>query len=172
MIYFDIDGVLSDSDGYLKTCDPRALDDTHLLFKTICKYYKTAFLEPKPLVDLSFLETVGDFTLLTALPNRDNIDSFTEDTDTIMQVLTNNKRKWVQKHIGECKLEIVNNARDKVKFCQPGDILVDDNKKTGANWQAKGGTWFPSIAAFLSGESKVSKNVPVADSQFIKEVLW
>ena len=171
MIYFDIDGVLSDSDGYLLTCDPRALDGTHLLFKTICRNYKTAFLNPEPLVNLDFLKEIEEFTLLTALPNRDNIDSFTEDIDNIMQVLTSNKRRWVAKHIGECNLEIVDNARDKVKFCRSGDVLVDDNKKTGAKWESAGGIWYPSIEAFLAGDKKV-KTTTTNDDLFVKEVLW
>ena len=169
MIYFDIDGVLSDSDGYLKTCDPRALDDTHLLFKTIYKYHQTAFLESKPLVDLSFFKELDDFTLLTALPNKDNIGSFTDDPESVLQIITSNKRKWVSKYIGDCKLEIVDNARDKVKYCKPGDILVDDNKKTGDSWKSKGGIWYPSVEAFLNGGEKA----PEISGPIYQEVdLW
>lgn len=153
MIYVDIDGVLADSDGLLETLDPQALKDTHRLFKAIYKYSDKAFKESKPLVDLSFLKDLPDFTLLTALPNSRNIDSFTVDeaeTKVIMERLTNNKKEWVKNNIGDCKLIILELRTDKSKFCQSSeDILIDDNKDTGKKWKAAGGIYFSSVKEFL-----------------------
>lgn len=162
MIYIDIDGVLADSDGYLQTKDSRAMDDTHLLFKTIYKYHKTVFKESNPLVDLSFLIELDDFMLLSALPNRQNIDSFcaTEaETNKVMYTLEENKKDWINKNIGpNCKFAIVSATTDKIKYCLSAeDILIDDNKKTGKRWQEKGGKWFPSVEKFLSGDSSSKK---------------
>lgn len=150
MIYIDIDGVLADSDGYLKTQNPEALKDTHTLFKTIYKYHETAFKESQPLVDLKFLEKLSDFTLLTAMPNKSNIDSFTDDIDSVMNIIENNKREWVKKHIGDCKLIILYQRTDKSKFCKCNqDVLIDDNKDTGKRWKTKGGLYYSSVAEFL-----------------------
>lgn len=44
MIYIDIDGVLADTDAFIFSKDLRAENDTHLLFKTIYKYYKEMFV--------------------------------------------------------------------------------------------------------------------------------
>lgn len=158
MIYIDIDGVLADSDGYLQTKDSRAMDDTHLLFKTIYKYHETVFKDSKPLVDLDFLKNIGDFMLLSALPNRQNIDSFcaTEaETNKVMFTLEENKKDWIKRNISpECKFAIVGATTDKIRYCLSSeDILIDDNKKTGKRWQEKGGKWFSSVKSFLSGDS-------------------
>ena len=177
MIYVDIDGVLADSDGYLEQCEPRALKDTHLLFKTIYKYHKTVFKESKPLVDLNFLKDLDDFCLLTALPNKANIDSFCENVDEVMSVLENNKKDWVNRYIGDCKLRIVSSTTDKLKYCVTSDdILIDDNKKTGKRWQEKGGRWFPSVEAFLKRDTNMlttkKASVKVSVDAGFKADLW
>lgn len=154
MIYIDIDGVLADSDGFLATLDPQALKDTHRLFKTIYKNYTRVFKESKPLVDLSFLKNLKEFTLLTALPNSRNIDSFAVDeveTKSIMKTLEDNKKQWVAQHIGDCNLIILELRADKSKFCKSkDDILIDDNKDTGKRWKAAGGRYFSNVAEYLN----------------------
>lgn len=160
MIYIDIDGVLADSDGYLESIDPEALKDTHKLFKTIYKNHKTVFLNSLPLVDLEFLKDLDDFTLLTALPNKQNIGSFTDDADEVLNVLSRNKEAWVKKHIGDCKLIIVENRTDKVKYCKsPSDILIDDSTSTGKKWKEKGGVHFLSVKDFLC--SNYDRNIQI-----------
>ena len=171
MIYIDIDGVLADSDGYLKSLNAKALDDTHLLFKTIYKNYNNVFRYSKPLIDLNELKELEQFTLLSALPNKSNIDSFTEDgenVDAIMTTLEENKKFWIAENIGECNYKIVNGGAEKSKFCQsPDDILIDDSSSNGKKWQAKGGKWYPSFEAFKKASIKV-KNTKTLE----KAELW
>ena len=163
MIYIDIDGVLADSDGYLQECRPDALKDTHTLFKTIYTYADTVFKCSKPLVDLSFLNDLEDFALLTALPNKQNIDSFCDNVDSVMCLLENNKREWVKEYIGDCKLYIVSSTTDKLKHClSSNDILIDDNKKTGKRWQEKGGIWFSVVKSFLWNYKTLKNETRVA----------
>ena len=121
MLYIDIDGVLADSDGYLKTLDPRVATDTHIMFKTFARNADKVFLNSKPLVDLSVLKTFPEFKLLSALPNRSNIDSFCStdmETELIFSKFVGNKEAWVQQHIGDCELIIVSAAADKAKYCK------------------------------------------------------
>ena len=156
MIYIDIDGVLADSDGYLNSLDKNALKDTHTLFKTIYKNRETVFKCSKPLVNLDFIKELSDFTLLTALPNKQNIDSFCDNVDEVMELLRNNKEEWVKQHIGDCKLIILEQRTDKSKFCESKeDVLIDDNKDTGKRWTAKGGKYYSNVAQFLNRNSSV-----------------
>ena len=164
MIYIDIDGVLADSDGYLKSIDPEALTDTHKLFKTIFKNYQTVFLKSKPLVDLSFLDKLDDYMLLTALPNKQNIASFTDDVDEVMSTLSKNKMAWVNEHIGDCKLAIVDSRMDKIKYCQSSnDVLIDDSTSTGKRWKEKGGKHYISVEQFLRNHD-TTKTTPTLQS--------
>ena len=156
MIYIDIDGTLADTDGYLSEVNPNAFKDTHTLFKTFFKFYETVFKESKPLVNLDFIKDLEDFTLLTAMPNKFNIASFTDDVDTIMARMYQNKLDWVHEHIGDCKVIITDGRSDKVKYCNgPADILIDDNKDTGKKWQEAGGTYYSSVAEFLRKKDNV-----------------
>lgn len=173
MIFIDIDGVLADSDGYLASLEPRVLEDTHILFKTIYKHRDKAFRYSKPLVDLSFIKELEDFTLLTALPNRNNIDSFCEDADKVLETLSENKIAWVKEHIGDCKLIIVNKRSDKVKYClTSADILIDDSESTGKAWKEKGGKHFISVADFLKCDRGTDEEIKICQSWGDKESLW
>lgn len=170
MIYIDIDGVLADSDGLLESFDSEALKDTHRLFKTIYKFHERVFKESKPLVDLSFINDLDDFTLLTALPNKRNIDSFSsgdEETNKVMEILEQNKKDWVKEHIGDCKLVILELRADKSKYCQScEDILIDDNKDTGKKWKAAGGKYFSSVSEFLKSTSSTTSEQSIKCNLF------
>ena len=172
MLYIDIDGVLADSDGYLATLEPRIVSDTHLLFKTLANNSETVFLESKPLVDLSFIKTLDEFTLLTALPNRANIASFHDSDSTVEKVFSNyvsNKRAWVKKYIGECELIITESAADKADHCKSSkDILIDDSDKNRKKWVAKGGIAFKSVEDYLRNFNPSAFGKPI----LTKNELW
>lgn len=171
MIYIDIDGVLADTDAFIFSKDLRAENDTHLLFKTIYKYYKEMFVSSKPLIDLSVLKNIGDFTLLTALPLKQKIESFCKDDNElneVMNTLSKNKEKWIKENIGDCKYIIVNKRSEKLKMCtSPNDILIDDSKATCTSWRKEGGKAFNSVQEYLDSNIKL-----VEENKVIKENLW
>ena len=161
MIYIDIDNTLTDFDGYLLSKDSRAIQDGHILFKTIYRYYKEAYLQSKPLVDFSFIKRLeGNVALLTSLPDDDKIRSFCKSDDEckeIMQTLRYNKISWAKSNFQEIPVYIVESRTQKVKFCKsPDDILIDDSKSTGKSWMEAGGKHFLSVMDFISGN--MSKN--------------
>lgn len=172
MIYIDIDGVLADTDAFIFSKDPRAEHDTHLLFKTIYKNYKEMFVSSKPLIDLSVLKTLGDFTLLTALPLRQKIDSFCKDKEEInevMNTLAENKKQWIKNNLGDCKYIIVGKRSEKLDMCNSlNDILIDDSKATCAAWKKRGGKTFASVDEFLKANVKMNGEELTA----VKENLW
>lgn len=172
MIYIDIDGVLANTDAFIFSKDPRAEHDTHLLFKTIYKNYKEMFISSKPLVDLSVLKTLDDFTLLTALPLSQKIDSFCRDKkelDEVMNTLAENKKIWIRNNIGDCKYIIVGKRSEKLDMCNsPNDILIDDSKATCAAWKKKGGKAFTSFDDFLKANIKINGE----ETNVVKENLW
>lgn len=174
MIYIDIDGVLADTDDFIFSKDPRAKEDTHILFKTIYKNYKEMFTASKPLIDLTCLKEIENFTLLTALPLRQKIDSFCHDNkelETIMNTLYKNKEIWIKNNIGEdCKYIIVGKRSDKIKMCNSSsDVLIDDSISTCAAWRKKGGKAYTSIQEFLENKNSVNNS---STTDFDKESLW
>lgn len=172
MIYIDIDGVLADTDAFIFSRDPRSEHDTHLLFKTIYKNYKEMFVSSKPLIDLNVLKDFEDFTLLTALPLRQKIDSFCKDNkelDEVMNTLAENKKEWIKNNIGDCEYIIVGKRSEKIDMCNsPNDILIDDSKATCASWKKKGGKAFNSIEDFLKSNVQVNNE----ENNLVKEDLW
>lgn len=174
MIYIDIDGVLADTDAFIFSKDLRAKEDTHILFKTIYKNYTEMFTSSKPLIDLSILKEIEKFTLLTALPLRQKIDSFCADEkelNTIMNTLSSNKEVWIKNNVGEnCKYIIVGKRSDKIKMCNSSaDILIDDSVSTCAAWRKKGGKAYTSIQEFLDSKNSADSS---NDIDFDKESLW
>lgn len=172
MLYIDIDGVLADSDGYLKKLDPRSETDTHIMFKTFARNADKVFLNSEPLVDLSVLKTFPEFKLLTALPNRSNIDSFCAndmETEVIFSKFVRNKETWVKQHIGDCELIIIPVAADKAKYCKSSkDVLIDDSDKNRKKWIAAGGIAFKSIDDYVHNYNESLGGVAVMS----KTELW
>ena len=158
MLYIDIDGVLANTDKYILSLNPDAEHDTHILFKTMYRNYKTMFRESEPLVDLSIVKGFGDFTLLTALPLKEKIDSFCADdieTKIVLDTFSVNKRAWVKKYFGEDqKIIIVGKRSEKAKLCKgPADILIDDSDSNCKKWKEAGGQSYHSIDEYINRDS-------------------
>lgn len=156
MVYIDIDNTLTDFDGYLTTVNPRAMEDGHLLFKAIYQGYKQAYLASVPLVDYDKVRALGEFTLLTSLPDKKKLDSFCDDNgeiEVVMSTLRKNKVQWITETFGpDCKYFIVNGSDDKQKFCKSSDdILIDDKDSTCKHWVEHGGKAYTSFDNYLSG---------------------
>lgn len=180
MIYIDIDNTIAASDEYLKSLNSRALENTHLLFKTLYKYQDKVFLNSPPMVNIEdILNLKEPYTLLTALPNRKSIDSFCKDsqeTDKTLRTFHDNKVAWVKKYFGDtCKLIIVDKKASKADFCKlPTDILIDDSLSSGKEWQKAGGVFYSSFANYLSNLpekllGKTNVQLEVAEDNNLKE---
>lgn len=172
MIYIDIDGVIADTDSYIFSLDSRAKDDTHLLFKTIYRNYDKVFKYSEPLVDLSKVKALEEFTLLTALPSKVKIESFCEteqEVKKILNQLAENKRYWVKKHFGDdVKVIIVDKRADKIKYCKNvNDVLIDDSGNTCLMWKKAGGKAFTSIDDYVKKDIKNTVKVSLKE-----EELW
>ncbi|MEN3971763.1 hypothetical protein WJS89_03685 [Sphingomicrobium sp. XHP0235] len=130
-LFLDCDGVLADFDGgvrHLTGLDPDAYTKKAGrggFWKTLARadgFYE--HLDPLPgaaeLVDaVRHLEP----TILTGLP----MGKWAEPQ----------KRAWAKKHFPDLAV-ITCMARDKWRYAEPGDVLVDDREKQRATWENEG----------------------------------
>lgn len=134
-IYIDMDGVLADFDRWkderAKT-DPRVLDDKTLwdAVKEVPHFYATLEPMPEAFILMDYLRGLNvPLAILTALPRRSSIPEAEQD-----------KADWVKRHIGNIEFNVGPYAIDKQRLSRPGHVLIDDNEKNIAQWNAKGGT--------------------------------
>jgi 5'(3')-deoxyribonucleotidase len=57
------------------------------------------------------------------------------------------KKGWVSDYFGPSVPVICCLSKDKSKYCNPGDILVDDWEKYKHLWERAGGTWITHVDA-------------------------
>lgn len=60
-----------------------------------------------------------------------------------MPFVRDEKRGWVEEHLGPGVRVFTCLSRDKHLYCEPGDVLVDDRAKCGLPWRKMGGVWIP-----------------------------
>lgn len=169
MIYIDIDGTLADTDKFLFEKCPRAEADTHLLFKTFFNYADEVYMNSEPLIDFTPLYDCDfEFKLLTKLPSKQHLSSFTDNVSELYEKFIANKKHWCEQYFPGVDLIIVPGGYSKSKYCtSASDILIDDNKNNGVGWEKAGGIWFKSVADFFKNYNHMDL------SQQIKEVsLW
>jgi hypothetical protein len=56
------------------------------------------------------------------------------------------KRDWVERHFPGMRV-ITTMARDKPRYCKPGDILVDDQERYREGWEKVGGRFVHHVDA-------------------------
>jgi hypothetical protein len=137
-LYLDLDGVLADFDkaaGY------------HLGTNNIYKYEfvwgQAKFWEKLSAADDFFSDlepTVDCADLIDAVAHLDPI-ILTALPYTNADVVAEQKRDWVQFHLGQGYEVITCQTKDKPNYCKPGDILIDDRAVNRDAWLAKGGTY-------------------------------
>ena len=69
------------------------------------------------------------------------------------------KRAWAAEHF-PCAAVITCAAKDKARYCRPGDILIDDWPKYRALWEAAGGTFIVHTSAATSLEVLAQATCP------------
>lgn len=136
MIYLDLDGVLANFD---KAAEEACGTDNIYKFEFVhgpeefwkrCHASPTFFLdmEMMPGAELLLRATEGmDRTVLTALPS------------TGAASVDQQKRSWVQMHLGYGTPVITCQTKDKPNYCQPGDLLIDDRAINRKRWLDRGG---------------------------------
>lgn len=147
-IWLDSDGVLMDFNGYFTRLTGKVWDsipDQATRWGTL-NSYPTFYLD-LPLMpgarDLwNFLQSWSPCILSAASRNStcriQKLESFRRNFNTDMAV-------------------VVNNWREKPDYCAPGDILVDDNERQRAGWEAAGGIFI----LFKSTEQVIDELLPL-----------
>lgn len=142
-VYIDSDGVLADFEGWVRKYDPELL---HPVYKTAIKHILEAFKKSE-VIDkglIEFIKNNKDAYVLTAVPSIEHIDSY-NDTDYSSEALQNifihNKKSWFESvGIPLEQVIIVTHREDKVKYSNPGTLLIDDYEKNCEEWRKHGGT--------------------------------
>ena len=57
------------------------------------------------------------------------------------------KRKWIDDHLGTYVPLHICESRDKSTVCQPGDVLIDDQPKYHDAWTRRGGLFIHHTTA-------------------------
>jgi 5'-nucleotidase len=78
------------------------------------------------------------FSFITDHFDHDNIFFLTASGYTPSDA-AHQKRRWVRKHYGSYKIEVVEKSHDKAKFATPNTILIDDREKSIKPWVEAGG---------------------------------
>lgn len=163
MVFFDIDGVLGRLEEWAKSKDPNVFKQRNKrefefrLTTLFLQHYKEAFAVSELImggVELLDKHKNEKVKFITALPRKEPFlfyypylaESYKEhgklkDIDHIFHTFEENKKHWVENVLGfnRDKVIIVEQHRDKVKYCKKGDILYDDNPYTCKQWENAGG---------------------------------
>lgn len=141
-VYFDMDGVLADFEGYFRDnniafksqSEGQTPEQEAEMWKIVSEtphfYHK---LKPMPGAIELFkeLSKTHDCEILSAIPKPfRNVPTAAED-----------KRKWVEDHLGkDVKANIVY-RHEKIEYCKDkSDVLIDDYDLNIKEWTDKGGT--------------------------------
>lgn len=141
-LFVDMDGVLADFDsGYEREFGVRPSKGTDNVDWKRVAQRRDFYRDLPPMPDfLELWEGVAPYQpiILTGVPA-----SVREASD--------NKRAWVDRHIGSFQRVIGCPSRDKcLHMTSPGDILIDDWDKYRDLWIARGGRWITHTSAIKS----------------------
>jgi 5'(3')-deoxyribonucleotidase len=135
-LWLDLDGVIADfnkSAIEIMGMMPKVYEKTH----GTGKFWKAINSKPNFFFDLEKMMDADELydnvkhlnpIILTGIPA--NMNEF-----------SNQKVEWVKKHFGSDQQIICCKAREKSKFCKPGDILVDDRTIFKHLWENAGGIY-------------------------------
>jgi hypothetical protein len=135
-LYVDLDGVLANFDaGYFALTGRmpnREADNVEWKLMT-AGFYRNLELLPDALELWSGVEKHKP-TILTGIPKS-------------IPTAEAEKRAWVAHHFGSEVPVITCFSREKSRYANPGDILIDDWEKYQSLWLAAGGIWITHYSA-------------------------
>jgi hypothetical protein len=131
-LFCDMDGVLADFDrGHELLLGVKTSKETDNVNWKDVAVYPDFYAQLPPMPDMHLLWMYIERhspIILTGIPY-----SVTEALD--------NKKAWVQKHLGD-HVEVRGYAsKDKCLHAQPGDVFIDDWEKYQHLWEKAGGVW-------------------------------
>jgi 5'(3')-deoxyribonucleotidase len=148
-IFLDMDGVVADFDSFASSLLGRKIGWHESKFdltkeewaklSSVDRLYYNLPLMPdatKLVAYVKSLSTRFNVQFLTAVPRR-----------TTMPEARADKQAWVDKYFPGMRMDIGPFSHDKQKWCNPGDILVDDRPSNIEEWKAAGG-----VAIYHTGE--------------------
>ena len=131
-LYLDMDGVLADFDtGYHLQFGIRPNKKDDNVDWNIVRKKSGFYRNLPPMLDFDLLWKSTEWLnpiILTGVPK-----SVPEAAE--------NKREWVDKNIGKHATMITCPSKDKCKYADFGDILIDDWEKYKHLWESVGGKW-------------------------------
>lgn len=157
MIYFDLDGVLVNFEDWALSKNSKVFDSDFQMVSTLLQHYKEAFKDCEPFqkgLNLYGRNKDHQPKILSSLPSREAFlkyypyltTSYKErgkmlDIDYIFKTFAENKIEWCKKwlKLPKERVILVSKHTDKLKHCQPKDVLYDDNPYTIESWRKCGG---------------------------------
>ena len=139
MIYVDMDDVLADFYGYVKSKDPNVLKNDSFC-RVVVENYKECFLVSNVIEEnLKLLK--GEYRLLSSLPSISEMLKYTtpDKIDEIAYTLRENKLKFAERIGVKGENVIILNSSKEKKLFAKGNILYDDYEKNINEWIANGG---------------------------------
>ena len=131
-IYRDMDGVLSDMDGWKQSVPGLTEANVWEHVNKVPHFFWTLKPLSEAFILMKYLEGFEvPLAILTALPWKATVPDAEED-----------KHRWIQKYFGNMEFHIGPHAVDKQKWSGPGRVLVDDSLLNVPQWNAKGGKAF------------------------------
>lgn len=131
MIFCDMDNVIVNFDKNFKDVyriNPAEISRIELWAKVIAtkNYWYNLPMQADAKKLIEYLKR-AEFHILTGIPSLD------------FRRAQKEKKQWVKKHIGQNINVICCLSKDKQKYCNPGDILIDDLEDNINRWEKAGG---------------------------------
>ena len=141
-LFLDLDGVMADFDeGY------------SLKFGRCPREHNDVDWDALSKVDGFYLDLppMPDYALLWNAVKRNKPTILSGIPKSIPEAAAH-KRAWVDKYLGSEVPLITCWAKDKWRYCNPGDVIVDDYERYKASWELAGGIWVTHVSAESSLE--------------------
>jgi len=141
VIYLDVDGVIADFYVGLQALgwEGELFVEPGKLEKFMAKNYTQIFRTSPPTSNMQFFRAMyykeSDMKILTARGSHYK----KEHINTVIE----NKHFWLNQFGFRSEdIIVVEQSKDKLPFCQPGDVLYDDKRWTIKKWNELGGIGF------------------------------